>query len=105
MSYCIFYDVLRAHDVDTTGKSTTGNKTTQTLINKNLGTLYIERQQELGISGYLAVIFLIVMVAGVGYWAAYAYKNPHTTSGQILIRVRAWWSRQYDLLENITLEN
>lgn len=27
------------------------------------------------------------MVAGLAVWVLYAYRNPHTTSGQILIRV------------------
>ncbi|XP_030758392.1 plexin domain-containing protein 2 [Sitophilus oryzae] len=46
------------------------------------------QQNQLGASGYIAVIFLIAMVCGFGFWTAYAYRNPHTTSGQILIRYR-----------------
>lgn len=91
------------HDIST------GNASSQTLISKNLGKIIINRQQELGISGYLAIIFLIVMVAGVGLWTTYAYKNPHTTSGQILIRVRAsqnfWWTGKYGFTEKLIQEN
>ncbi|XP_076253923.1 plexin domain containing lethal (1) G0289 [Rhynchophorus ferrugineus] len=43
---------------------------------------------QLGASGYVVVAFLIAMLCGFGYWTAYAYRNPHTTSGQMLIRYR-----------------
>ncbi|XP_054273220.1 plexin domain-containing protein 2 isoform X2 [Macrosteles quadrilineatus] len=47
----------------------------------------------LGSSSYLGAAFLIVLVAGVAVWALYAYSNPHSYSGQILIRYRpSQWS-------------
>jgi len=47
----------------------------------------------LGSSGYLGAAFFIVLVAGVAVWALYAYSNPHSYSGQILIRYRpSQWS-------------
>ncbi|CAH1127814.1 unnamed protein product [Ceutorhynchus assimilis] len=53
-----------------------------------IGRVPRQTNNRLGTSGYLAVIFLIAMVVGISLWGAYAYKNPHTTSGQILIRYR-----------------
>ncbi|XP_056642891.1 plexin domain-containing protein 2 [Diorhabda sublineata] len=45
-------------------------------------------QNDVGMSGILAILFLIGMVSGLTFWVFYAYRNPHTTSGQILIRYR-----------------
>ncbi|KAG5888918.1 hypothetical protein JTB14_019414 [Gonioctena quinquepunctata] len=45
-------------------------------------------QEKLGVSGVLAILFLVAMVSGLSFWIIYAYRNPHTTSGQILIRYR-----------------
>ncbi|CAG9854725.1 unnamed protein product [Phyllotreta striolata] len=39
-------------------------------------------------SGLLAILFLVGMMCGLSLWVFYAYRNPHTTSGQILIRYR-----------------
>lgn len=42
-------------------------------------------------SGKAGVMFFMVLfglVAGVGLWVFYAYKNPQTSSGQFLIRYR-----------------
>lgn len=47
----------------------------------------INKPEQVGISGILAIIFLLTMVAGLAFWVFYAYRNPHTTSGQILIKV------------------
>lgn len=44
-------------------------------------------KQDGGFSGLLAILFLIGMISGLTLWVFYAYRNPHTTSGQILIRV------------------
>lgn len=41
----------------------------------------------MGVSSIVAILFLIAMVMGLAAWILYAYRNPHTTSGQILIRV------------------
>jgi len=44
-------------------------------------------------SGYLGAAFFLVLIAGVAVWALYAYSNPHSYSGQILIRYRpSQWS-------------
>ncbi|RZC36176.1 plexin domain-containing protein 2, partial [Asbolus verrucosus] len=40
---------------------------------------------KMGVSSIMAILFLIAMVAGLAIWILYAYRNPHTTSGQILI--------------------
>ncbi|XP_050315291.1 plexin domain-containing protein 2 [Anthonomus grandis grandis] len=55
-----------------------------------MGTLASRRRDApLGTSGCIAIIFVMLMVIGSGIsWMAYAYRNPHTTSGQILIRYR-----------------
>ncbi|CAH1109204.1 unnamed protein product [Psylliodes chrysocephalus] len=45
-------------------------------------------KQDGGFSGLLAILFLIGMISGLTLWVFYAYRNPHTTSGQILIRYR-----------------
>lgn len=42
---------------------------------------------KMGVSGIIVIIFIITMVSGLGAWIFYAYRNPHTTSGQMLIRV------------------
>lgn len=42
---------------------------------------------KMGTSGVTATIFLIVLASGLAVWVTYAYRNPHSTSGQILIRV------------------
>lgn len=44
-------------------------------------------------SAIVAAMFLIILVCGVAIWTLYAYSNPHSTSGQILIRYRpSQWS-------------
>lgn len=43
---------------------------------------------KVGMSGVVELLLLVVLVAGVVSWGAYAYRNPHSTSGQMLIRVR-----------------
>jgi len=41
----------------------------------------------MSILGIICIMFTIVLVAGLGVWVLYAYRNPHTASGQFLIRV------------------
>jgi hypothetical protein len=41
----------------------------------------------MSISGIIGILFIIALVAGLGVWILYAYRNPHTASGQFLIRV------------------
>lgn len=42
----------------------------------------------MGVSGIIGILLVIGLVVGLAAWAAYAYRNPHSTSGQMLIRVR-----------------
>lgn len=42
----------------------------------------------MGVSGIVAILFLAAMMCGLGFWVFYAYRNPHTASGQMLIRYR-----------------
>ena len=37
--------------------------------------------------GVVSVLFLVMMIVGVAGWLFYAYLFPHSTSGQLLIRV------------------
>ena len=41
----------------------------------------------MGISGIIGILFITALVTGLGVWVLYAYRNPHTASGQLLIRV------------------
>lgn len=49
--------------------------------------MYEPQKVNANVSGIVALVFLIGMASGFGFWVFYAYRNPHTTSGQILIRV------------------
>lgn len=37
---------------------------------------------------FLTVLMLLSLVSGIALWGFYAYKNPHTPSGQMLIKYR-----------------
>ncbi|KAK4880268.1 hypothetical protein RN001_008414 [Aquatica leii] len=55
-----------------------------------------ENDVKMGASGIITILFLVAIVFGLSVWVLYAYRNPHTTSGQILIRYRPsqWrWKR------------
>lgn len=49
--------------------------------------MYQHQKSNANVSGIVAIVFLIGMATGLSFWVFYAYRNPHTTSGQILIRV------------------
>lgn len=51
------------------------------------GQLVYRKVHNANVSGIVAIVFLIGMACGLSLWVFYAYRNPHTTSGQILIRV------------------
>ncbi|KAJ4426310.1 hypothetical protein ANN_27124, partial [Periplaneta americana] len=51
-----------------------------------LFSILTDRRVSMGISGVIGILFIIALVAGLGVWALYAYRNPHTASGQFLIR-------------------
>lgn len=42
----------------------------------------------MGVSGVIGILTIVALVAGLAAWGAYAYRNPHSASGQMLIRVR-----------------
>lgn len=47
----------------------------------------------MGVSGIIGILTIIALVAGLAGWGMYAYRNPHSTSGQMLIRYRpSQWS-------------
>ncbi|XP_013776757.1 plexin domain-containing protein 1-like isoform X2 [Limulus polyphemus] len=41
-----------------------------------------------GAGGVVAILLILAIVLGVGIWIGYAYKNPQTASGQLLIKYR-----------------
>lgn len=41
----------------------------------------------IGVPGVITILFIVGLVAALGMWVLYAYRNPHSASGQILIRV------------------
>lgn len=41
----------------------------------------------MGVSGVIGILLIVSLIAGIAGWAAYAYRNPHSASGQMLIRV------------------
>jgi len=52
-----------------------------------------DQSVSVGISGIIGILFIIALVTGLGIWVLYAYRNPHTSSGQLLIRYRpSQWS-------------
>lgn len=42
----------------------------------------------IGVSGIIGILLVIALIVALAAWAAYAYRNPHSASGQMLIRVR-----------------
>ncbi|KAK0089415.1 hypothetical protein PV325_007573 [Microctonus aethiopoides] len=47
----------------------------------------------MGVSGVIGILLIVSLIAGIAGWAAYAYRNPHSASGQMLIRYRpSQWS-------------
>jgi hypothetical protein len=38
--------------------------------------------------GFWSLLFMVSMVGGLAFWSLYAYKNPHSSSGQFLIKYR-----------------
>lgn len=47
----------------------------------------------MSVSGIIGILLMVTLIAGLGGWVAYAYRNPHSASGQMLIRYRpSQWS-------------
>ncbi|KAF5277771.1 hypothetical protein FQR65_LT03751 [Abscondita terminalis] len=55
-------------------------------ISQNSRVYESENDVKMGASGIITILFLVGIIFGLGFWVFYAYRNPHTTSGQILIR-------------------
>ncbi|CAL1679016.1 unnamed protein product [Lasius platythorax] len=50
-------------------------------------------KMNMGVSGVIGILTVVALVAGLAAWGAYAYRNPHSASGQMLIRYRpSQWS-------------
>lgn len=81
----IFDDTNRTYTHDSNEFEQHISKASQLYNNRNA---MAKQPVNMGVSGVVAILFLTAMVAGLVVWVMYAYKNPHTTSGQILIRVR-----------------
>lgn len=47
-----------------------------------------QKPGRMGFSSIVASLFIVAVVIALGIWVFYAYRNPHTTSGQMLIRYR-----------------
>lgn len=41
----------------------------------------------MGVSGIIGILMVVSLIAGLAAWGGYAYRNPHSASGQMLIRV------------------
>lgn len=39
------------------------------------------------VGGVVAAFVAVALICSAGAWALYAFKNPHTRSGQLLIKV------------------
>uniref|UniRef100_A0A5S6QJ79 PSI domain-containing protein n=1 Tax=Trichuris muris TaxID=70415 RepID=A0A5S6QJ79_TRIMR len=52
------------------------------------GSKTIDKTQGLSSGGVVCLLFVIISVACLVGWLAYAYNNPHSRSGQFLIRYR-----------------
>ncbi|XP_066581624.1 plexin domain-containing protein 2-like [Prorops nasuta] len=63
---------------------------------KEPGTSPLEHARDnmsMSVSGVIGILSVIGLLLGLAGWAAYAYRNPHSASGQMLIRYRpSQWS-------------
>ncbi|XP_045472296.1 plexin domain-containing protein 2 [Harmonia axyridis] len=65
-------------------------------FSKQSDAITASQPDQIGMSGVLAIMMLLSMIVAISMWVYYAYRNPHTTSGQMLIRYRPsqWrWKR------------
>lgn len=70
-------------------------------VSHDIGRMDSNGQVRMGASGIVTILLMIAIVTGLGIWVLYAYRNPHTTSGQILIRV----STKYSILYKFVINN
>lgn len=54
----------------------------------------------MSVSGIIGILTVVALAVGLVGWGAYAYRNPHSASGQMLIRVREMIIRAFKLEEN-----
>ena len=47
-----------------------------------------EDEAHSGRAGVVSFMIFFGLIAGIGLWVFYAYRNPQTSSGQFLIRYR-----------------
>ncbi|XP_076162249.1 plexin domain containing lethal (1) G0289 [Ptiloglossa arizonensis] len=86
-----FNHILHVHSEETVTVSEMNAK------QERPGTSPLERSRDnnmnMGVSGIIGILLVIGIVVGLVAWAAYAYRNPHSASGQMLIRYRpSQWS-------------
>ena len=85
-----FNHVLHVHSEETVGSDLMNAK------QERPGTSPLGRSRDnmnMGVSGIIGILLVIALVVGLAAWAGYAYRNPHSASGQMLIRYRpSQWS-------------
>lgn len=86
-----FNHVLHVHSEETVTVSEMNAK------QERPGTSPLERSRDnnmnMGVSGIIGILLVVGLVVGLVAWAGYAYRNPHSASGQMLIRYRpSQWS-------------
>lgn len=59
------------------------DNTSNIIIDKN----NVKQNTKASVSGVSAIFLLLALISSIGIWILYAYRNPHSTSGQILIKV------------------
>lgn len=47
----------------------------------------MQEEQTIGVGMFLGVFLPILLISCLAVWIFYAYRNPHTKSGQLLIQV------------------
>ncbi|KAL0112705.1 hypothetical protein PUN28_012163 [Cardiocondyla obscurior] len=53
----------------------------------------VPNKVKMGVSGIIGILTVVALVVGLAGWGVYAYRNPHSASGQMLIRYRpSQWS-------------
>ncbi|XP_046741803.1 plexin domain-containing protein 1 isoform X2 [Diprion similis] len=57
------------------------------------GPLPTTDKMTMGVSGIIGILLVVSLIVGLIAWGGYAYRNPHSASGQVLIRYRpSQWS-------------
>jgi hypothetical protein len=75
------------------GESNSAAQTNHIQSTREHNSVHGDQSVSMGISGIIGILFIIALVTSLGIWMLYAYRNPHTSSGQLLIRYRpSQWS-------------